>query len=131
MALTYQPQHRAWKDRVKLEIATAARSPRSLPKYRGLPPLWTDRSFPTSETPRGRIRVKGLRDKEVNLGYTFGGFTSARFAFKDTLNSRNQSFPQKRYESEVKKLITEERRKQEELQAKLTKLQLSSSRKGI
>lgn len=122
MALTYQPQHLAWKERVEIEL----RSPRADTSRKRLPPLWTARSFP-SEGNVGKVRVKGLRDKEVNLGYTFGGYTSAKYAFKGLNKPENTKFPQKRYEEELSKLIAEERRRQLELRTKLSQLQTSRS----
>lgn len=127
MAFSYQPQHLAWKERVETELACSARSPRPQPGRKGLPPLWTGRSY-QSEGTIGRVRVKGLRDKEVNLGYTFGGYTSAKYAFKGLDCPDKAGFPQRRYEEELRKLITEERRRQVELRAKLADLHHSSSR---
>lgn len=120
MAFSYQPQHLAWKERVETELAWSARTPRPQPGRKGLPPLWTGRSY--HEGTIGRVRVKGLRDKEVNLGYTFGGYTSAKYAFKGLDRPEKTAFPQRRYEEELKKLIAEERRRQAELRAKLADL---------
>lgn len=122
MALTYQPQHLAWKERVEVEL----RSPRADTSRKRLPPLWTGRSYP-SEGSIGKVRVKGLRDKKVNLGYTFGGYTSARYAFQGLDKPEKTEFPQKRYEEELGKLIAEERRRQLELRTKLAQLQTSHS----
>lgn len=124
MAFSYQPQHLAWKERVETELACSVRSPREPPGRKGLPPLWTGRSY-QSEDSIGRVRVKGLKDREVNLGYTFGGYTSARYAFKDLDQSKKAGFPQRRYEEELRKLIAEEQRRQAELRAKLASLHTS------
>ena len=83
MSLSYQSEHLAWKQRVNQEMSRATNFMTSV---RG--------ELSTAETPpqsplmplrkaQSQLTPFDYKNSKVNLAYTFGGFTPARYAFKD------------------------------------------------
>lgn len=143
MSLSYQTEHQAWKQRVNQEVSTAA----------GF--LSTNRvatsaaqSARESESRPFQLHLSKdeLKQSRVNLAYTFGGFTPARFAFKNAnaasysvyhthdcgtdsrphksvginTDQRPQTAaPQQRYIDELKGLVQAERTRREAVERKL------------
>lgn len=145
MSLTYQVEHLAWKQRCRQELTSTS-------AY-----LQTNRDSHTSNSARAdhpdsptqqSITPKEEENKQsrLNLAYTFGGFTPARYAFKDssaasfsvynlrdsgtdsrphksvgvnTVQRPRTTAPQKRYIEELKSLVQAERQQRETLERKL------------
>lgn len=70
MSLSYHSEHLAWQQRVQQELSRAT-SFKSQGESSSLSPT----------------KLLGRKNANVNLAYTFGGFTPVRYAFKDPATS--------------------------------------------
>ena len=164
MSLSYQIEHLAWKQRVNQEMSRAWAFPR--PSTETPPPTAVNfqEGYSSALTKsHSQLIPEEHQHSKVNLAYTFGGFTPARFAFKEPkassysvyrgetqsrglvteqsqrpgsrsknagVNTRAslQARPktanpsQKRYIQELQTLLTEEKRKREEVEQKLRQM---------
>ena len=142
MSLSYQVEHLAWKQRVRQELTSSAAfldSHRDTHSSASSPPSAPSNFQPTAPSAE-------IKQSQVNLAYTFGGFTPARYAFKDSsaasfsvynthdcgTDSRphksigvntdqrpRTAAPPQRYIQELKSLVQAERKQREALERKL------------
>ena len=115
MAIVYQPQHLAWKERVTIELS------KSVPR---LPAIKPSASLSTLKPPP-RSHSKPPSTRTLNLGYTFGGSTSVKYAYKQPWDGTENAtivgdrFSQRRYIAALQTLLDEEKRRQVELAEKI------------
>ena len=144
MSLSYQVEHLAWKQRCRQELSSTAAF---LQTNRDSHTANSARAYDPSSLPQQPSTPKEeSKQSKLNLAYTFGGFTPARYAFKDssaasfsvynlrdcgtdsrphksvgvnTVHRPRTTAPQKRYIEELKSLVQAERQQREVLERKL------------
>lgn len=143
MSLSYQVEHQAWKQRCRQELSSASAF---LQTNRDSHTSDSARAYDPSSQPQSSTPKEESKQSRLNLAYTFGGFTPARYAFKDssaasfsvynlhdrgtdsrphksvgvnTVQRPRTTAPQKRYIEELKTLVQAERQQRETLERKL------------